>query len=405
MSRRTVIAVLVALLGGGAAAAVKLRPRPVTASRVVRGSAVDAVYASGTVECVDRVEVKARVAGPVADLEAHEGDAVTRGQLLARIDAPTLAFDVERGLADLQAARERSASSPQVAALEAQGAALSAQLAQARADLARVTALARSGAASPQELDRARTQVASLEAQLAANEAQRRDVRISLRADSARQRAGVASLRSRANDAEVRSPLDGVVLARHVEPGEVVGVNQNLLRVGDLRRLQIEARIDEGDVGRVRAGSPAVVRFQAFEAQVFTGRVTRILPDADRVARSFEVRVELDTAVEGLRPGMTAEVNVVLARHDAVLIAPADGVVDGVAWVAGGEGRAHRRTVQTGIRDLARVEVTGGLRDGDAVITGDTSALSEGARVRATVQPLPAGEASGGAPTAPRAGM
>ncbi len=246
--------------------------------------------------------------------------------------------------------------------------------------------------------------MAQLTAQLAASRAQARDVRITLRADSARQRAGIASLRSRASDADVRSPLDGVVLARHVEEGEVVGVNQNVVRVGDVTRLQIEARIDETDVGRVRAGAPAVVRFAAFERRVFDARVMRVLPDADRTSRSFDVRLELNAPVEGLRPGMTAEVNVVLARHDAVLIAPTDGVVDGAAWVVGGDGRAHRRPVREGIRDIARVEVTGGLREGDRVITGDVSALREGSRVRPTLQPLPS-NAPGSAPSAPRAGM
>lgn len=403
MARAWIFAAIV-VVAAGSVAAVKMRPASVTAVRVERGSAVDAVYASGTVECVDRVEVKARAAGPVTGLTAREGDAVREGQLLARIDAPTLAFDVQRGLADFEAARERLVTAPQIAALEAQAAALEAQLTQARADLARVEPLARAGASSPQDLDRARTQVAQLTAQLAASRAQARDVRITLRADSARQRAGIASLRSRASDADVRSPLDGVVLARHVEEGEVVGVNQNVVRVGDVTRLQIEARIDETDVGRVRAGAPAVVRFAAFERRVFDARVMRVLPDADRTSRSFDVRLELNAPVEGLRPGMTAEVNVVLARHDAVLIAPTDGVVDGAAWVVGDDGRAHRRPVREGIRDIARVEVTGGLREGDRVITGDVSALREGSRVRPTLQPLPSNE-PGSAPSAPRAGM
>lgn len=381
------------VIGGisGGAVALRVRPLPVTAVAVVRGRALDAVYASGTVECVDRVEVKSRVAGPVVDLAVREGDVVTAGQLLARIDAPTLAWDVQRGMADLEAARERSATTPQVAALEAQAASLDAQLSQARADLARVEALARSGAASPQELDRARTQVASLTAQIAANRAQQRDIRITLRAESERQRAGIGSLRARASDAEVRAPLAGVVLARHVEPGETVGVNQNLLRVGDTTHLQIEARIDETDIGRVRVSAPAVVRFQAYEGRVFDACVTRVLPDADRTSRSFEVRLTLDAPPEGLRPGMSAEVNIILARHDNVLLAPTDGVTEGHAWVAGSDGRAHRRIVRTDIRDIARVEVTEGLAEGDDVIVGDTAALREGRRVRTTRQTPAAG--------------
>ena len=180
----------------------------------------------------------------------------------------------------------------------------------------------------------------------------------------------------------------------------MVGVNQNIVRVGDVGRLQIEARIDETDIGRVRVGGLAVVRFQAFEGRVFEAHVTRVLPDADRTSRSFEVRLTLDAPVENLRPGMTAEVNVVLARHDGVLVAPAAGVNNNVAWVAGADGRAHRVSVRSGIRDIARVEVAAGLREGDAVITGDTSALREGLRVRTTLQPLPTGEPGAANPPA-----
>ncbi len=387
--RWTILGSIAAALAGALAYGV-LRPLPISVARIGRGTAVEAVYASGTVEAVDRVEVKAQVAGPVRALFVREGDAVGRDQLLALIDERTLRYDVTRGRVDLAAARQRRQLAPQVAALEGQAQSLAAQLAQARADLERTAKLVRAGASAPLDLERARTQVASLEAQLSANRAQQQDVQITLHADAARQLAGVASLEARRSDAQVRAPMDGVVLARHVEPGEVVAVNQNLLRVGDLRHLWIEARVDEADIGRVRTGMPARIHLYAFAGQPLDGRVARILPDADRERKAFEVDVEVPGPAPELRPGMTAEINVVTKRHDGALLAPADAVRDHHVWLVQGR-RLVRREVETGLRDLAWVEVLRGAAEGDLVALEDEARLRKARRVspRPAAQPGP----------------
>lgn len=367
-----------------------MRPLAVDSALVQRGSAIDAVYASGTVEAADRVDVKARIAGPVAQLLVREGDAVQAGQLLARIDAPTLAIDVTRGKGDLAAARERASAAPQVAALEAQITALQSQLGQARLTLERLRRLAAAGAATPAEVDSAGSQLEVLEAQIAAARAQQKDARILLRAEATRQQTGLESLRARASDTDVLAPMSGVVLSRNVEPGEVVGVNHDLLRLGDVRKLHIEALVDEADIGRVRVGTPCAVRLYAFDAQRFRGQVARVFPDADRERKAFRVDVELAEPPAGLRPGMTAEVNVVTRQRDGVLLVPADAVAPdpaaprdpgrGVVWVVEG-GRARRRAVTVGIRDLLRVEVAG-VAEGAEVVLGAPAKLKDGGRVR-----------------------
>lgn len=405
--RAKVIALsLLVVAGGGAAYYAKwLRPIAVTTTTVVRGTAVEAVYASGTVEAEERVEVKARLSGPLTELHVREGDAVKENQLLARIDLPALDLDVSRGRVDLMAARERASQAPQIAALEAQTLSLAANLAQAKADLQRAEKLLAAGAGVPLDVERARTQVASLEAQIASNRAQQQDLRIGLRSDTLRQRAGVETLKAKARDVEVRAPMAGVILSRRVEKGEVVAVNQNLMRIGDLNKLWLESRVDEGDIGRVRVKMPAVVRLYAYEGQVFSARVARILPDADRDRKSFEVDLELDSAPQGLLPGMTAEINIVIRKREATLLVPADAVHEvktqaGSAqqhvWLVDGRGQLAKQSIKTGMRDLTSVEVTEGLHEGDRVVLDEEDRLIAGRKARAVQRSAAAGESRGG---------
>lgn len=379
--------VLAALLGLAvlAAAAFWLRAPEVAVARIERGAAVEAVYATGTIEAVDRVEVRARVGGQLAELRVREGDAVRRGDLLARIDAKALSFDVARGQADFDAAQKRREGAPQLDALRAQAKGLEAQLAQGRADLSRAEELKTSGVQTAQQVEREKALVAGLQAQLEANLAQQRDVRIGLDADAARAQAGVATLSARFSDAEVRAPMDGVVMVRRVEQGETVLLNQPLFRVGDLGHLQVEAQVDEADVGQVRPGTSAVVRLPAYQEQLVHAHVARIAPEADRERKSFEIDLELESPPPGLRPGMTAEVNLLVRRHDGVLLAPAASVRDGALYLVA-SGRVRKRAVQIGIRDLSRVEVSGDVREGDLALLAPAD---EGARVRPRVEKLP----------------
>lgn len=390
---RSIVIAVIALGIGGAVAAKRLQPLPCAVTPVVRGKAVDAVYATGTVEADDRVHVKAKTSGSIAEILVKEGQAVKKGDLLARIDNPVVTFDLKRGQADLSAAAAQAGgNAPQIAALRAQADAIKADLATARADLGRTEALVKGGSIAEADLDRARARVTQLEGQLAANEAQQRALRIDLDANAQRQAAAVQSLASRVSDTEVRSPLDGVVLAKSIEIGEVVAINQTLFKVGDTRKLILEVSVDEADVARVHDGaggkpaSPAAVSLYAFPKEVFRGHVFDVLPDANRDRKAFLVKVRLDAPPAGLRSGMSAEVNIIAREEAGVLLAPSEAEADGSVWVVKG-GRAHKQPVTIGIRDLLRVQVQSGLAEGDEVVVEGQDKLTEGARVKATLRP------------------
>ncbi|MEW6775398.1 MAG: efflux RND transporter periplasmic adaptor subunit [Bdellovibrionota bacterium] len=332
-NRRRYYVLGVAALAGVLFAVRALRPVSVTVSPVTKGKAVEAVYATGTVEAHMRVEVRARTPGIIEDLPVREGQGVRKGDLLARIGSPT-------SQADLRGAQ--------------------AELAQARRDLDRIRPLAAQGILPKADLDQAESRVETSEAR-------------------------ASSLSARVLDTEVRAPIDGMVLARWIEPGQYVSVNEPLFKVGVGSDLVVEVWVDEAEVARVRDGSRAVVTLYAFPNETFLGKVFEILPDANRDRKAYLAKIRLDKPPEGLRSGMTAEVNVVVGEKESVLLAPADAVAqDGSIWVIR-EGRAHREIVTTGIRDLLKVEVNGSVQEEEPVVVQGQEKLEEGARVEMIV--------------------
>ncbi|MBK8254026.1 MAG: efflux RND transporter periplasmic adaptor subunit [Polyangiaceae bacterium] len=379
----------------------RLKPVGVVAMPVVRGSAIDAVYATGTVEADDRIQVKAKTSGSISEIVVKEGDRVKKGDLIARIDNPQLALELKRGKVDLNAASAQGGvAAPQLEALKSQAAAISADLAMARQDATRLEKLLESGAVATSEVDRAKARVAQLQATLSANEAQQKALRIDLSANAARQAAQVKTLESRVADTEVRAPIDGVILTKQVEIGEVITVNQTLFKVGDTSRLVLEVAIDEADVAKVnepageKPGSKVAVSLYAFPREIFSGHVFEILPDANRERKSFLAKVQLDKPPSGLRSGMSGEVNIVVGQKDGVLLAPTEAEADGFVWLVNGN-RVNKVPIKVGIRDLLRVEVESGLNDGALVLIEGQDKVQEGSRVSVTqkepnrLQPVP----------------
>jgi HlyD family secretion protein len=376
---------ILAVAAGGVA--FKLRAVPVTTTPIVRGTAIEAAYATGTVEPFDRVLVKAKATGAV-DLKVREGSVVKKGDLVALIDSPTLQHDLDRGKADLLAAAQQAGSNgPQLVALEAQARAIQADLNSAENDRSRVARLVASGSLPQVDLDHLADKSAALKAQLEANVAQQHALSIDLAARQSVTNAAVGSLTAKLSDTEVRSPLDGVVLARFIEPGEVALLNAPLVKIGTADHLILECAIDEADIGHVTIGKKVAISLYAFSETVYQGVVFDILPDADRAKKSYLAKVNLEKPPAGLRSGMTAEVNVIIQERPGSLLVPAEAVdAEGRVLVVA-NGHIQARVPKLGVRDMLRVEVTDGLAEGDEVVVAGGEGLTDGARVRATEKP------------------
>ena len=270
-------------------------------AKVTRGPAVEAVYASGTVEPVSWAKVQPLRTGRIASVEAFEGDEVKTGQILMRLDD-----------------RELRAS---VAQLEA-------ELRFLRSELDRVSELARRGVTTTQVEERARSQMDQAAATL----------------NAARQRV---------EDFLLRAPMDGTVLRRDGEVGEIARPEDVLFWIGRASPLRIEAEVDEEDIPLVAVGQPALIKADAFPGRILDGTVADITPKGDPVNKSYRVRIGLPPDTP-LRIGMTVESNIVVRREDAALLVPQGAVVGrprlrpgrGACGAAGGRdgrGRAGRR--------------------------------------------------------------
>jgi HlyD family secretion protein len=337
-----------------------LKPVPVSTVAATTGDAIDAAYATAVVEARERVMVRARVAGTVAELFAREGDVVKKGQLLARLEAPGIEADLRRSQGELSASR-------------AEMAAIQAELNNAREEAGRARALAKTEAISTAEVNRVTNGVAVVEARLAAARAKAGAIASDIRSRS------TTGAKSEARELEVRAPLDGIVLRRDASVGEVVPARAPLFDVAETHELLVECVVDEADLGRVTGGTRAVVSFRALKPRTFDGKVVEIARDANREKKSFIVKVQLETMPPEVRTGMSAEVNLVLAeRHDATLVAP--GSVDGSAvWVVRA-GRAHKQPVEVGVKSPSAVEIKSGIAPGDAVIL-NFERVHEGSKV------------------------
>jgi RND family efflux transporter MFP subunit len=302
----------------------------VTGGPASRGPVADVVYATGFVEPRRPVDVSSRVTAPVTAVLVDEGDHVRRGQALATLDGEDQRQTIVQFVADRVKAEQ---------------------------DEARALALFRQGWMARAGRD---------QAVAAANSA----------------RAAEASARAKLDQYTIRSGISGVVLRRDVEPGDLATAARTLFEIGDSRQLRVTATVDERDIPMVRTGLSALMSTEAYPGRVFRGTVYEITPGGDPDQRAFRVRIA-PAAGFALPIGLTLEVNILVAERSAALLVPASAIRDNRLWVVE-NGRARRRSVDTGIRGTDRTEIRRGLRAGACVISNPPDEIKDGERVSVT---------------------
>ena len=345
MKLRPVPLVLIALLLGAAAALAwwRLRPPVVQVVHARRGLAIDAVYATGTVEPTIAVPIAPRVAGRLVELAVDEGARVRRGQRLARLEDAHL----REALGQLEA-----------------------QARLARQTLERSRLLLQKGLGSVADRDKAL-------------------------ADSEAADAAVARAREELAFTTLSAPAAGLIIRRDGEIGQYIAVNQPVfhLQAAGNAPLRITAEVDEEDIAEVAVGQAVVIHADAFAEQVFDGRVSEITPAGNATTRSFRVRIGL-AADTPLRVGMTTDANIIIGRRENVLLVPATALADERVWVVR-NGRLEPVRVRTGVRGADGVEILDGLDERDALVAAPSADLRAGQRVT-VAPPLAAPSAAAG---------
>jgi HlyD family secretion protein len=354
-----------------------------------------AVEAAGQIEPALTVELKSKASGQILELSAETGQRVEAGTLLVQIDKRNPRNSLAQAEAQLEAARARRAIA------EAQNRRSAKLLAERIIN----------------EVDHEQSQLELANA----------------KADVVRSSVAVETARIQLDDTDLRAPITGTIIEKLVEKGQVisspimdVGGGTLMLKMADLSSVQVRALVNESDIGKITPGLAAVVTVTAFPNQPFTGTVLKVEPQAsaDQTVTTFAVRIVLGNESGLLRPGMNADVAILITERKGVLAIPTTalrtdrdlatsaglvGLSEDIAraqlrenalpdqagasagTVAGDsyqfsnrywvfvqrDGKPVAVEVQTGITDLDYSEVLAGLREADLVYMLPSSGLVE----------------------------
>jgi HlyD family secretion protein len=264
------------------------------------------------------VEVGSQLSGQIAEIHADFNTPVEKGQVIALIDAKTFETRVLQDKANLEVAQ--SNVTVQQAGIDR----AEANLRKARLEYERAEPLSRQGTLSASEFDAALAAFESAKADLTMARAQLQNAQAVLE-----QRK--ASLESSEIDLErtrIRSPIDGVVIERAVDQGQTVAASFSsptlFLIAQDLSKIQIEANVDEADIGNIRAGNQATFTVDAYPNDEFSGQVeqVRLAPNEQNNVVTYTVIITADNPGQRLLPGMTAIVEIITGKSEDVLQVP-----------------------------------------------------------------------------------
>ncbi len=364
MSKRRIILILLALLVIGIGiikARTPSRPAPVIVTKtetsaleflsqeLFTAAPVDvrqALQLSGSLRAFDLASVKARIAGDVREVLVREGEAVSAGQVIVKLDATEYAARVAQARGNLNSAQ--------------------AQLDIALKARDNNAALVDKGFISKNAFDNSASQFAAAKANVDASQAALDIVQKSL------------------NDTIIRAPIAGLVSVRSVQPGEKVSADNKLIDIVNLQKMEMEASVPASDVARVAIGQSVRLNIEGM-SETFEGKVVRINPSTQAGSRSFSVYVQVANPGNQLRAGMFAEAQLTLNSKRGILALPQSAVRkdgSGTYVFTIENGKIARRPVTVGIDGLTgneyRTEILSGLEPGAQVIRTDMGNLTPG---------------------------
>ena len=403
--------------------------------KVSKGDIKNSISASGSLAALTTVNVGSQISGNVLKLFADFNDRVTKGQLLAQIDDSTFLAKVKQATANLENAtaslkndiaqiKKLEASKitafSQIKVQEANLVKAKVELEDAQRDQKRTKELAHRKLVSKAELDSANSNFfskqASLkacEAQLDSSKAQITSIAAQIEAAKAQKEGSKARIKQMQalldiakidlERTNIYSPIDGVVISREVDEGQTVAASLQAPKLfiiaQDMRKMQIETAVDEADIGMVKEGQEVVFDVDAFKDKKFTGKVNqvRLQPIETSNVVTYSVMVNVENSELLLKPGMTANVEIIIGNRQGVIRIPNKALFfkapkfltkrgkkrrdqessDLVpVWLVSKNGKPVRKDIKVGLSNDSFVEVTAGdLNTNDLIIVG----MDEGA--------------------------
>ncbi|WBX94034.1 MULTISPECIES: efflux RND transporter periplasmic adaptor subunit [Pseudoxanthomonas] len=296
---------VVAILGGGAwwwtARKGEAADSAYRTATIERGDIRVAISATGTLSAISTVTVGSQISGQVTDVLVDYNSEVKKGEVLARIDPSTYEAQIEQGNAQI--------ANAQASLKQAQ-----ATLANAELDYTRKADLGRQKLVAQSDVDLARAARDQARAQVNAAQASIRQ-----------QTASTQTTRVNLDRTVIRSPVDGVVLTRTIEPGQTVAASlqaPELFTIAeDLSKMKIELAVDEADIGQVKVGQAVSFTVDAFADRQFRGQVQQVRLSATTTSNvvTYPVVVSVDNSDGTLLPGLTVNAEIEVSKRDDIL--------------------------------------------------------------------------------------
>lgn len=405
----------------GQAGAANQEPAAVNGAIAREGAVQTNREYTGTTQPIRLVSLRSQIEGQLLGLNVDVGDSVTQGQVLAQVDAAVLTTNVAEAQAEVAARTSEVAQArAEVSDAQTQVNRARAELQQAQSDLNRLQYLFNQGAISEQQVEQARTQVNTAQATLRSTQEQvrtRQQAVIAAQGRVAAQRAVVAREQERQSYAALTAPVTGAVVERLTEPGNLVQPGTEVVKLGDFSQAKVVVQISELELSNLRPGQTVQVRLDALPKQPLTGRILRISPAADPVARLVPVEIAIPNPNRTIGSGLLARVAFTQGANRGRVTIPesaleanqprnrgggnnASGQAParsgqtaqakdlGTLFVIEGEGNQARvtaRQVTLGQRGDGQVEVIAGLQPGERFVTRSSKPLKNGDSVRLSI--------------------
>jgi len=328
---------------------------PVKVFKVVRQRISEKLFYTGTVEAWQKINLTPDVGGKIARILVNEGDRVSKGQLLAELDAEAITLQLKQAEASLAVAQ--------------------ASFNNAQTNLERMERLSKEKAVSDQQYEQVKLAYDSAKAQL-------------------EQAQASVNLAQHSLDVSIlKAPFSGVIASKNAEVGDVInpmmggfspGSASGVLTLVDFSRIKIKADISGSDIPRIQKGQTAILRVPTNPGQEFKGTVQVVNLAADPQTKKFGIEVAVDNPDQLLRPGTFGEIVIETHAHENALVVPQKAVLENTYVFIVQDGKAARKEVTLGLQNTTMVEVSSGIAEGDLVIAEGGFGLEDGAQIEVT---------------------